>query len=149
MDYAEEEGKEFASFSSDAAEIINNYDWPGNIRQLQNVIRNSIVLNDGQVLTADMLPELLGKNSRIPFLSGGVESFSSEISRDPLARHNSTDFSAQNTSVTHDIEPLWVVEKRAIELAIEACDGSIPKAASMLDINPSTIYRKKVQWDQG
>ncbi|MFD2204075.1 sigma-54-dependent transcriptional regulator [Kiloniella antarctica] len=148
VDYAEEEGKEFASFSSDAAEIINSYDWPGNIRQLQNVIRNSIVLNDGQVLTADMLPELLGKNSRMAFQQGSVDNFSSEDSREFLNTHNSTKFTTPKKPRAHNVEPLWLVEKRAIELAIEACGGSIPKAAAMLDINPSTIYRKKVQWDE-
>ncbi|MEH6630347.1 MAG: sigma-54 dependent transcriptional regulator [Halopseudomonas aestusnigri] len=149
VDYAEEEGKDFASFSSDAAEIINNYDWPGNIRQLQNVIRNSIVLNDGQVLTADMLPELLGKDSKIPLQNEDVDNLGLRSSPVVLSKNHSSNLGYQNRSPANDIEPLWVVEKRAIELAIEACDGSIPKAASLLDINPSTIYRKKVQWDQG
>ncbi len=46
-----------------------------------------------------------------------------------------------------DIKPLWMVEKEAIEKAIEVCDGNIPKAAAMLDVSPSTIYRKKQSWD--
>lgn len=46
-----------------------------------------------------------------------------------------------------DIKPLWVIEKEAITQAIEACDGNIPKAAAMLDVSPSTIYRKKQSWD--
>jgi two-component system repressor protein LuxO len=42
-----------------------------------------------------------------------------------------------------------VVEKRAIERAIDACDGNIPRAAALLRVSPSTIYRKKQAWDEG
>jgi DNA-binding NtrC family response regulator len=44
------------------------------------------------------------------------------------------------------IEALWKTEKRTIETAIDFCEGNIPKAAAMLDISPSTIYRKKQSW---
>jgi len=47
-----------------------------------------------------------------------------------------------------DIKPLWVIEKEAITQAIDACDGNIPKAAAMLDVSPSTLYRKKQSWVQ-
>jgi two-component system repressor protein LuxO len=44
------------------------------------------------------------------------------------------------------IQPLWLVEKNAIEAAIFHCQGNIPKAAAMLEVSPSTIYRKKLSW---
>jgi transcriptional regulator of acetoin/glycerol metabolism len=39
-----------------------------------------------------------------------------------------------------------MVEKEAIEDAISSCEGNIPRAASLLDISPSTIYRKRLAW---
>jgi two-component system repressor protein LuxO len=48
-----------------------------------------------------------------------------------------------------DIQPLWQIERAAIEKAILLCEGNIPKAAAMLEISPSTIYRKKMVWDSG
>jgi two-component system repressor protein LuxO len=39
-----------------------------------------------------------------------------------------------------------VIEKEAIERAIELCDGNIPKAAALLEVSPSTIYRKRQAW---
>ena len=45
------------------------------------------------------------------------------------------------------IVPLWQVEKEAIEEAIAACDGNIPRAAALLGISASTIYRKKLTWE--
>ena len=46
-----------------------------------------------------------------------------------------------------DIRPLWLIEKEIIEQAINLCGGNIPKAAHLLQISPSTIYRKKVAWE--
>ncbi|WP_337943755.1 MULTISPECIES: helix-turn-helix domain-containing protein [unclassified Pseudoalteromonas] len=46
----------------------------------------------------------------------------------------------------HDIEPLWQVEKRAIESAIAVCDDNIPLAAAYLGVSASTIYRKIKGW---
>lgn len=45
------------------------------------------------------------------------------------------------------IRPLWEVERDAIESAIAACDGNVSKAAAMLEISASTIYRKKQAWE--
>ena len=53
-----------------------------------------------------------------------------------------------DTTIEQVIEPLWKTEKRTIESAIDLCEGNIPKAAAMLDISPSTIYRKKQSWDE-
>jgi len=45
------------------------------------------------------------------------------------------------------IRPLAVVEREAIEVAIAACGGNIPRAAAALGVSPSTLYRKKQAWD--
>ena len=44
------------------------------------------------------------------------------------------------------MEPLWLVEKRAIQAAIAACDGNVNRAAGLLEVAPSTIYRKLQAW---
>jgi two-component system repressor protein LuxO len=51
-------------------------------------------------------------------------------------------------AVEADIKPLWQIEKDAIEQAIEICDGNIPKAAGLLQISASTIYRKRQAWEE-
>jgi DNA-binding NtrC family response regulator len=45
------------------------------------------------------------------------------------------------------VRPLWQVEKETIEEAIAACDGNIPRAAALLEISASTIYRKRMAWE--
>ena len=54
--YAQEEQKQFSGFDNEAQASLFNYEWPGNVRQLQNVIRNIVVLNTGGVISPDMLP---------------------------------------------------------------------------------------------
>lgn len=122
---SKEEGKAFTRLAPDVIERFKGYKWPGNVRQLQNVLRNVVVLNDGQEITLSMLPPPLN----LPRVG---------ITIPPLSVPASI----------QDISPLWLTEKQAIERAIEACDGNIPRAASYLDVSPSTIYRKLQAWNE-
>jgi DNA-binding NtrC family response regulator len=45
------------------------------------------------------------------------------------------------------IQPLHVMERRAIEQAIRACDGNVVRAAALLQVSASTIYRKLATWE--
>ncbi|MBE4583520.1 sigma-54-dependent Fis family transcriptional regulator [Vibrio navarrensis] len=121
-----EEGKNFVRFSPQVIDRFNEYEWPGNVRQLQNVLRNIVVLNNGKEITLDMLPPPLNQ---------------------PLARSENRLFKELEPVSVTDIYPLWMTEKMAIEQAIKACDGNIPRAAGYLDVSPSTIYRKLQTWN--
>ena len=46
------------------------------------------------------------------------------------------------------MKPLWLVEKEAIEEALSVCAGNVPRAAALLEVNPSTIYRRKSEWEK-
>lgn len=128
--YAKEEGKSFRSFAQDAENILFSCNWPGNVRQLQNVVRGIVVLHEGKFVTAPMLPAALRDMAAEP----GV--LPPAIPPAP-SREDSA-----------DVSPLWKVERSAIEHAIALCEGNIPKAAALLEISPSTIYRKKMMWDK-
>ncbi|MNH31420.1 Regulatory protein LuxO [compost metagenome] len=112
--------------------VLLDYPWPGNVRELQNVVRNIVVLNDREWVSTDILPPPL--NGR----RGGPV---------PLVTATQADASVP-TPLNAPIRPLWLVEKEAIEQAIASCDGNIPKAAALLEISPSTIYRKKQNWEE-
>jgi len=142
VEYAAEEGKLFGSFSPEAEQIIGEFSWPGNIRQLQNVIRNIVVLNEGDVVTAEMLPPPL--NRPAPAAEAGPAA--GQRPEQPPDTERAAPV-AMASSGDGDIVPLWKVERDVIERAIEACDGNIPKAAAKLGISPSTIYRKKLSWE--
>ncbi|WP_150524672.1 sigma-54-dependent transcriptional regulator [Roseibium sediminis] len=132
--YSAEEGRGFRGFDADAETRLASYHWPGNVRQLENTIRQIVVMNDGTSITFEMLPLII---------------------RDASARasHSLIDISrerARPTAVQRPfgtIEPLWAQEKRIIEDALNAFNGNIAMAAAALEISPSTIYRKRQSWE--
>jgi two-component system repressor protein LuxO len=133
--YSKLENKSFRKFSRNAIQIICSYDWPGNIRQLENVIHGMVVLNTGEQIKSEMI---------IKSLSTTVKKYSA-IKTTPS--YESTHIiHDEEPIVNQDIIPLWQVEKNAIEAAILHCEGNIPKAATLLEVSPSTIYRKKLSW---
>jgi len=130
--YAREEGKSFKSFAQDAENILTSFSWQGNVRQLQNIVRGIVVLHEGKFVTAPMLPAAL-RDAR-PVMESDASIKSSLL--------------ASTEPASSDVSPLWKVERTAIENAIALCEGNIPKAAALLEISPSTIYRKKMMWDR-
>lgn len=131
--YSAEEIKNFTGIDDDTRANFLQYSWPGNVRELQNVIRNIVVLNNGDLVTNDMLPQTFGVVMAVSEPSGAIKS-------EPVTIVHQADISG-------DIRPLWIVEKEVIENAIARCDGNVPRAAAMLEISPSTIYRKRQAWD--
>ena len=55
-------GKQITGIAQDTMDLLSRYDWPGNIRELQNVIERAVVLSRGSVLKLgrDLLPVSLG-----------------------------------------------------------------------------------------
>ena len=51
--YARRAGKNFRSIDKKTFDLLQNYDWPGNIRELQNVIERSVILNSGEIFAVD------------------------------------------------------------------------------------------------
>ncbi|MCG6414146.1 helix-turn-helix domain-containing protein, partial [Vibrio fluvialis] len=45
------------------------------------------------------------------------------------------------------IRPMWQVERETIQQAIDFCDGNVLNAAVLLELSPSTVYRKKQAWE--
>src|SRR5689334_11951851 len=51
--YAKKAGKRIRTISKKTLELFQAYDWPGNIRQLQNVVKRAVVLCDGETFSVD------------------------------------------------------------------------------------------------
>lgn len=158
-DVSREYGKAFRSFTSEAEAALRAYSWPGNIRQLQNVIRNAVVLNNGEQLDNDMLPIEIQLRERGPALQIAELPKVAEIAALPLTAlqeevepEEDDDFSmgCPPSCCSKELEsilPLDTVIRNAVETAIERCDGSIPRAAAALGVSPSTLYRRLQSWE--
>jgi len=134
--YAAEEGKTFTDFAPDAIAALQDHSWPGNIRELQNVLRNVVLFHDGTLVTAAMLTKLDLTASR------AADGTAAGRPAPPMLRL------AAEPNRTAPVKPLWQVEKEAIEQALTVCGGNVPRAAALLEVNPSTIYRRKTEWER-
>jgi DNA-binding NtrC family response regulator len=141
-EFAKEEGKHFQGMAPEVEAAFRAYAWPGNVRQLQNVLRNIVVLNDGETVTRAMLPPPLDKVELTRVATSVVQAPATA----PSAAARAT-IAGDGTAA--GIRPLVEVEKDVIEEAIRLCDGNIPKAAAQLGISASTIYRKRMAWQAG
>ncbi len=61
--FAREEGRRFTGLDEQVKAAFRRMNWPGNVRQLLNVLRNIVVLNDGELVSPEMLPAGLGIRS--------------------------------------------------------------------------------------
>jgi DNA-binding NtrC family response regulator len=113
----------FRSIHSQASDILRSHSWPGNLRELENLLRSVVLMHAGDVVLPEMLAPILR-------------------SADPKPGQGGADID----DLLH--RPLDEIERWVIERVIRRVDGSIPRAARALGISPSTIYRKIEAWDR-
>jgi two-component system repressor protein LuxO len=130
--FARREQKRFKDFSEAAKVFLRHYPWPGNVRQLENLTHSIVVLTDQPVVEKAVLQAAL---------EGDI---SGPQSRSLIAQE--TGSQQPDYTVSGPVRPLWQVEKSSIEEAIAFCGGNVPRAAALLEVSPSTIYRKQKHW---
>ncbi|HAS8503662.1 TPA: sigma-54-dependent Fis family transcriptional regulator [Vibrio vulnificus] len=162
--YAKEDGKKFNSISKEAQSILKKYNWPGNVRQLQNIIRNIVVLNDDNQLNMEHLPAQLTTKpqtvkgpAKLSTPPKPVQAVIQEMrnGHEALNHHSLETQTSKANPLAHNafhhsdgsIRPMWQIEREAIQNAIAFCDGNVISAAVMLELSPSTVYRKKQAWE--
>ncbi|MFI3247422.1 MAG: sigma-54 dependent transcriptional regulator [Ferrimonas sp.] len=148
--YGQEEGKRFIGFSRQAEWALTQFQWPGNVRQLQNVMRQVAVIHSGGKVAAEHLPAPLNvpehvEESAAPLQFDWQQSHGNETNSNGNGVVEPTDFTVAAPALAGSLAE---IERLAIEQAIAQCQGNIAQAASLLEVSPSTIYRKIQVWQQ-
>ena len=112
--------KKITGFSPEAMDAMLKYDWPGNVREVENVIKRLTILCDDEVVTVDDLPEHIPHKGR-------------------AVRVVEEDFLEKGVTLHDAVEDY---EKRLILGALERSDWVKTKAAKLLNINRTTLVEK-------
>jgi DNA-binding NtrC family response regulator len=146
-----EEGKRIVAATPETLGLLTAFDWPGNVRQLENAVYRAIVLADDAYLhphdfpaisgiltpppkPVDIAPDLIGKPAPPTSASSPAEPEPQEPSQDGAP--------VRVLDETGHLRTLEAVERDLIQLAIEVYAGHMTEVARRLGIGRSTLYRK-------
>lgn len=126
--FAKNFNKEFNRISPEAGEFLMQYNWPGNIRELKNIIERTVLLEDGPELVLDHLTKLRMESVSSDLAGIIQESLSNPISEDGLPLE----------------EIVGMLESALVQKAYDAARGNQSLAARMLGLNRDKLrYRLK------
>jgi DNA-binding NtrC family response regulator len=143
--FAAEEGKRIRGIAAEAAALLQRYDWPGNVRQLENALFRAVVLCDGDELTVAEFPQIAaqvdGFDIRIPpapaAMAPAVASEGPRIIQVPVKDPNALELTEGS-----DIRRMDDLEREIIKFALEHYRGHMSEVSRKLGIGRSTLYRK-------
>lgn len=147
---AAEEGRtNIKSVHAEAEAMLSSYDWPGNIRQLENAVFRAVVLCEGDVLGVDEFPQI-AIEAGIPLKPIALQAapaMETPLAAMPAKSHaEAPTFEPENYIAVikddGDTISLEDVERKLIAFAIENYNGKMSTVARKLGIGRSTLYRK-------
>ena len=111
-------GKEIKGFTKRALKLIYEYDWPGNIREMENTIERCLIITENEVVDVEDLPSHLRTAENMASVDYAGPLFSNET-----------------------IVPFEKLKEEAIRHALKVTKGNIVEAAKRLHLGRATIYR--------
>jgi DNA-binding NtrC family response regulator len=132
-----EEGKNIPGIAAETMGMLMTYDWPGNVRQLENAVFRAVVLSDGGELKPEDFPQISG------LIAPGVSQLASPAQ--PAAEHSEQPVLI--TDGTGELRTLEAIERDLIQFAIDHYSGHMSEVARRLGIGRSTLYRKVREYD--
>jgi nitrogen regulation protein NR(I) len=147
--FAAEDGKRLRGISAEALALLESYDWPGNVRQLENALFRAVVLADGDELTVAEFPQIAnhvkGFDVRIPALpqtSAREVKPEREIIRVEVRDPNVLPL----LDAGGNMRKLDQLEAETIKFALDYYRGQMSAVARKLGIGRSTLYRKMKEY---
>jgi DNA-binding NtrC family response regulator len=147
--FAAEAGRRISGLSAAALELLGDYNWPGNIRQLENAIYRAIVLSDGGLLEPADFPQIVAQTrgrsetlkltEALPAPSAPVHIDAVRSRRESEVRNSIPD---RFLDARGEVAPLPDLERELIAFALKHYGGRMSKVARALKIGRSTLYRK-------
>jgi DNA-binding NtrC family response regulator len=111
-----------------------NYEWAGNVRELENTIERAVIIASGRQIELDDLPEAISRRA--------FEAFAA-------ARQERAKAAREGQSIGIEIElpaSMDEIEKQVISATLDYAEGDKSRASRLLNIGRKTLYRKLEQY---
>ena len=134
------ENRPIKSLTTNAIMLLNSYNWPGNVRQLENVVLRAVILSEGEMIAEGDLPQIVSDIDRM-----ASENKKHNRRIDDLKRTLEIPKEFHNTSIYDDdanVYSIEHIEKMMIKYAFIRYNGKMTEIAKRLKIGRSTLYRK-------
>lgn len=128
--YKEKTGRFVSGISREALRALVNYEWSGNVRELENAVERAVIIAGGRQIELDDLPEAISQKA---------------FEMHAQAKEERVKAAGEGTSIGIEIElpaALSEVEKQVIEATLDYTGGDKSRAARFLNIGRKTLYRK-------
>ena len=119
--YSKENNKKINGIAEDVCEILANYSWPGNIRELENIIERAVILDTNSFIDTCDLPEIIINGSGVPA---------------PHSKSNAAKEAVSLKNALQEPERVYILK------VLSEVDGNKKKAAEKLGVNRTTLYNK-------
>ena len=123
QDLTHDMGKNVMNVSKVALQLFLNYNYPGNVRELKNILENAVALCENTTIHHFDLPQVL------------IE----EYSTDSLL--------SGSMALSHSLKPLAVIERKTILEFLDQCQWDMKETAKLLHIDKSTLWRKMKKYN--
>ena len=135
--YKEKTGRFVSGISKEALRALINYEWAGNVRELENTIERAVIIASGRQIELDDLPEAISRRA--------FEAFAA-------ARQERAKAAREGQSIGIEIElpaSMDEIEKQVISATLDYAEGDKSRASRLLNIGRKTLYRKLDQYGTG
>lgn len=141
------ESRPIAGISARALDLLAAYDWPGNVRQLENAVFRAMVLCEGEVLTLEDFPQIRaqveGIDEALVEPDGGDPAAATATAVDPMpAGERASEDLLHMLDERGELRRLGDVEAELVRFAVRHYRGRMSEVARRLGIGRSTLYRK-------
>lgn len=134
--YKNKTGRFVSGIATDAMRALVNYEWPGNVREVENAIERAVIIAAGRQIELDDLPEAIRRAA-----NGEAYARLERISAAGEGRGSGLTITLPST--------MDDVERQMIEATLDYTDGDKSEAARLLNIGRKTLYRKLEQYNRG
>lgn len=136
--FCKENQKPPRRFHPGAMRLLMDYDWPGNIRELENVVERAVVLSSGEMMDVNLLPETV----RTREIVGGVRLQLSELMPPGGAGAEGSARAGAGAAAPSLFQIMEEIERRVIVDMLERCNWNQTEAAERFLIPLSTLNQK-------